>query len=78
MISSQRFLKKQGLGNEVPFFICAYPADEAVEIETDARKPRHAVAEQRIRVLEVDLYDLSVSLLRKRGIWDDVLATEPK
>ena len=33
VISSKRFLEKQGLGNEVPFFICPYKANEAVEIE---------------------------------------------
>ena len=33
VIASERFLKKQGLGNEVPFFICPYPAEEAVGME---------------------------------------------
>jgi hypothetical protein len=32
VISSQRFLKMQGLNNEVPFFICAYQSEDAVEI----------------------------------------------
>ena len=30
-----------------------------------------------VRVVEMNLYDLSVALLRERGIWDDVLAAEP-
>ena len=30
-----------------------------------------------VRVVEINLYDLSVALLRERGIWDDVLAAEP-
>ena len=25
VVTSERFLTKQGLGNEVPFFICPYP-----------------------------------------------------
>ena len=25
LIASERFLKMQGLGNEVPFFICTFP-----------------------------------------------------
>ena len=33
IISGERFLKKMGLGNEVPFFICPYPPKEAVEVE---------------------------------------------
>ena len=32
VISSQRFLLKQGLGNEIPFFICDYLPEEAVEM----------------------------------------------
>ena len=43
VISSERFLKKQGLGNEVPFFICPYPAADAVDME--------AVREQVIKQL---------------------------
>ena len=27
VITSERFLTKQGLGNEVPFFICPFPAE---------------------------------------------------
>ena len=32
IISGERFLKMQGLGNEVPFFICPYRPEEAVEM----------------------------------------------
>lgn len=78
VISSKRFLKKQGLGNEVPFFICAFPADEAVEIERMRTNLVTQLKNKGIGVLEVDLYDLSISLLRKRGIWDQILATEPE
>ncbi len=33
VISGDRFLQKQGLGNEVPFFICPYRPEESVEME---------------------------------------------
>ena len=33
LIGSERFLKKQGLGNEVPFFVCPYKPEEAVDME---------------------------------------------
>lgn len=32
VVASPRFLSKQGLGNEVPFFICPYPAREGLEM----------------------------------------------
>ena len=30
VISGQRFLRKQGLGNEVPFFICPFKPQETL------------------------------------------------
>tara|TARA_R100000935_G_C2710720_1_gene113977 strand:+ start:342 stop:563 length:222 start_codon:yes stop_codon:yes gene_type:complete len=35
VITSERFLTKQGLGNEVPFFICPFPAEEGVTMIED-------------------------------------------
>ena len=37
VITSERFLTKQGLGNEVPFFICPFPAKEGVTMIEDRR-----------------------------------------
>lgn len=77
VIASERFLKKQGLGNEVPFFICPYPADEAVAMEAMRASLVKQLENRGVRVVEINLYDLSVDLLRKRGIWDEILAAEP-
>ena len=56
VISSQRFLKKQGLGNEVPFFICPYPAEEAVGMEA-MRASLVKQLQNGVRVVEINLYD---------------------
>jgi len=77
VIASNRFLKKQGLGNEVPFFICPYPADEAEGMDTLRASLVKQLENRGVRVFEINLYDLSISLLHNRGIWDDVLAAEP-
>ena len=76
VIASERFLKKQGLGNEVPFFICPYPADEAVVMEAMRASLVKQLGNRGVRVFEINLYDLSIALLRDRGIWDEVLARE--
>ena len=76
VIASERFLKKQGLGNEVPFFICPYPADEAVAMEAMRASLVKQLGNRGVRVIEINLYDLSIALLRDRGIWDEVLAAE--
>jgi hypothetical protein len=76
LISSKRFLEKQGLGNEVPFFICPFPPEEAVEMEKMVQQLVRRLERNGVGVLQINLYDLSIELLRKRGIWDQVLEIE--
>ena len=76
VISSQRFLLKQGLGNEIPFFICDYRPEEAVEMAKLQKQLMRKLLQLNIRVLHVDLYDLAIALLQRRGIWEQVLETE--
>jgi hypothetical protein len=78
LFSSERFLKLQGIGNEVPFYICPYPPQEAVAMQRLAHQLAGRLAvEKGIQVLEIDLYDLSVELLQERGIWEQLLEVEP-
>ena len=76
LMSSERFLQKQGLGNEVPFFICPFDPKEAVEMQSHVHQLARRLAQNGIDVLEIDLYDLSVELLQVRGIWERVLQIE--
>jgi hypothetical protein len=76
LISGQRFLQRQGLGNEVPFFICPYRPEEAVAMETLQRQLINQLELRGIRVLPINLYDLSVQILKERGIWDRILEME--
>lgn len=76
LISSERFLKKQGLGNEVPFFICPYPPQKAADMDKLRIQLRNKLEQQGIRILDINLYDLAVGLLKKRNIWERILETE--
>lgn len=76
LMSSERFLQKQGLGNEVPFFICPFDPKQAVEMQNHVRQLARRLAQHGIKVLEIDLYDLSIELLQARGIWDQILQIE--
>lgn len=76
VISGQRFLNKQGLGNEVPFFICPYKPEEAVEMTRLQRQLVNRLEQAGIRILEINLYDLSVDILKEREIWDQILEME--
>ena len=77
VISGQRFLRKQGLGNEVPFFICPFNPKETVEMELLQHQLVNSLNNDGVAVLEINLYDLAVGLLKDRGIWEQVLAVEP-
>ena len=76
VMSSQRFLEKQGLGNEVPFFICPFNPEDTVAMERLQRQLVNSLHNDGVRVLEINLYDLSIELLQSRGIWEQVLAAE--
>ena len=76
IIASQRFLTKQGLGNEVPFFICPFDPSEAFEMEADIGMLGQQLAHAGVRVLDVNLYEMSLSILRDRGLLDQILESE--
>ena len=76
ILSSERFLKMQGLGNEVPFFICPFDPKDANEMGRLGHQLIKQLGNKNIKVLKINLYDLSIELLQKRGIWDQILETE--
>ena len=76
LISSQRFLNKQGLGNEVPFFICPCDPKSAVAIERLVKQLSNQLESKGVHVLEVNLYDISLELLKKSGDLDWYLEHE--
>lgn len=76
VISGQRFLQKQGLGNEVPFFICPFKPEEAVPMAKLRRQLSNRLEQSGVRTLDINLYDLSVDLLKERDIWDQIIDVE--
>ena len=76
VMSGQRFLNKQGLGNEVPFFICPFRPQEAVEMERLQHQLTKRLEHDGVRVLEINLYDLSIEILKDREIWDQIVEVE--
>ncbi|WP_035067992.1 DUF1788 domain-containing protein [Nitratidesulfovibrio termitidis] len=76
VISSQRFLNKQGLGNEVPFFICPFKPEESVEMERLQRQLINRLEQDGVRILEINLYDISIEILKEREIWNNIVEME--
>ena len=78
VLSGQRFLRMEGLSNEVPFFIYPYDPQHALEVDKAKRRIRNRLANSGIGVREINLYDLSIEILKQRGDWDEVLEVEPE
>jgi len=78
VIISERFLTKQGLGNEVPFFICPFPAGEGLSIVDDRKDLVTRIAHTGTNVLDLNLYDLALDILSERDILEQLLETEPE
>jgi hypothetical protein len=77
VLSSQRFLRMQGLGNEIPFFIYPYAPENAVAVSGAKKRIVNRLSQKGVSVREVNLYDLAVDILKERGVWDRVLQAEP-
>jgi hypothetical protein len=76
VLSSSRFLNKEGLGNEVPFFICPFKPEESNEMVRMQRQLVNRLSHQGVRVIDINLYDLSIELLKEREIWNQILTSE--
>lgn len=92
VISSERFVQMRGLNNDLPFYICEFRASEAVEMQRMQRQLINTLGNlslqclggRGVKVLEINLYDLSIELLQTREgssegsqLWDEILTIEP-
>ena len=78
VITSERFLMKQGLGNEVPFFICPFPAKEGFSMIEDRADLIERIGHEGVKVLDLCIYNLSLEIFEERGILKEVLVAEPE
>ncbi|HNP58236.1 DUF1788 domain-containing protein [Gordonia sp. UBA7599] len=78
VLSSERFLKMEGLGNEVAHFIYDYDPTWTLDVAQARKRIKTKLdTELGIKVLEINLYELCVDLLKERNVWERVLAAEP-
>ena len=77
VIGNDKFLKMQGLGNEIPFFICPFDPAKAEQMNREVIQPLiNQLTHKGVRILRVDLYDLSIEILKERGIWEQTIQAE--
>lgn len=67
VISSKRFLNKEALGGEIPFFISAYDARQELEIRGSIKLLKNKLETNGVSVLELNLYDIVCDILEEKG-----------
>lgn len=70
VIQSKRFLEKQGLGNEVPFFICSFEPKETIPMERFQRQLKNKLSQEGVRVLDINIYDMVINILKESEDWE--------
>ena len=67
VISSKRFLNKEALGGEIPFFITAYDARQEIEVRDSIKLLKNKLETSGVSVLELNLYDIVCDILEEKG-----------
>ena len=71
------FLTNSGIGNEIGFYVFDYPAEEELRVrEAVTLVRKHFAASTKPRIVEVNLLDLMVAILKDRKAYDKALASE--
>jgi len=76
LLSSSRFLNMEGLGKEVPFYICQFNPKEQKEMTVVQRQLINKLSSKGISVLELNLYDLTIEILKEEEILENILENE--
>lgn len=77
VISSQRFLKNEGLNNEVPFHICPFEPEISQDMGHAIKQLKNELKDKNVSVLEINLYDLVIETLKAEGDWEWLVKNEP-
>lgn len=76
VISSKRFLKKEALGGEIPFFISAYDARQELDVTDSIKLLKNKLVINGVSVLEINLYDITCEILEEKGGMDRMFMVE--
>jgi hypothetical protein len=76
LITSPRVLRSSGPGNEIPFYLCPFAPEDQVRMAEETRILISELESDGVPVLEINLYDLMIDLLRGEVDWDELAAFE--
>lgn len=69
-VTSDQFLSASGVGNEIPYHVFEYPADEELEVRKHIEFLLQRIPLQKpgIRLANINLFDFMIEYLKKRGV----------
>lgn len=76
IITSPRVLRVTGPGNEIPFYICPFAPEDQVRMGEECALLKVELEADGVPVLEINLYDLVIGLLRELLDWDQLAEFE--
>jgi len=75
-ITTKKFLSMQALGGEEPFFIYSYEPQYQNTINKEIKRLKKRIKEKGLSYLSINLYDLSIELLKERRLLEKILLKE--
>ena len=75
-LKKESFLSMSTLGGEIPFYIVPYNPEQENDIVQKTKQLKQRLARDGISVFEINLFDLSLSMLEDRGILDKIIEKE--
>lgn len=76
VLTSERFKKMEGLGNEVPFFVLRYKPDWESTVDEELSRLRRRLREERYRLADVDVFSLAVCIWKSSPFFEQMLSME--
>jgi len=75
-LKKESFLSMSALGGEMPFYIVPYNPEQENDVIAKTKQLRDRLSRDGISTYEINLFDLSLSMLQERGILDKVVEKE--
>lgn len=76
ILSSKRFLHKEGLGGELPFFIHSFPVTKQSEVDANIQSLIKRLQNEDIEILEINLYKLCIDILKDENLFNQIVNQE--
>ena len=76
VLSSDKFLNREGLGGELPFFIQSFLPSRQTEVDIQVKSLINRLSRSNVLVSEFNLYEICISILKEKNLFDRIVEIE--